>query len=301
MAVKDANRWHRPTLRSPPLVDMKDMYPWAGDRTDVEKSFNENNLEPLGGLPTKDKRPPRRRQTAQADGGMASDAGNRARDASVFERLKGMFTNPESYAGYVGMKAVPDLPGRGVPVNINLGSTNPGPAPMNDADFLQGGATIPSGQYRGPQSNAQMKFDQGNPVPFSGDWVSQAWNGMWNAFDQMLRGTVFGAQPGQTTTVPKMPPSVPMPEPNPMFHQMSMVDPAQAAVDQMMAMPHWPQPAAPPSFFGGGETPSVPDINPPIPEKKAAPAKPQKVEAKENTEAKRKSSPPTPTRNPRRA
>lgn len=261
MAAKGQSRWIRPTQKSPPLVDMKDMYPWAGDRTDVEKSFQENNLEPLGGLPTKDKRPPRRRQIAQADDGTASDAR----------------------------------------ININLGNTNPGPSPMNDADFLQGGATIPSGQYRGPQSNAQMKFDQGNPVPFSGDWVSQAWNGMWNAFDQMLRGTVFGAQPGQTTTVPKMPPSVPMPEPNPMFHQMSMVDPAQAAVDQMMAMPHWPQPAAPPSFFGGGETPSVPDINPPIPEKKAAPAKPQKVEAKENTEAKRKSSPPTPTRNPRRA
>lgn len=172
---------------------------------------------------------------------------------------------------------------------------------MNDADFLQGGATVPSGQYRGPQSNAQMKFDQGNPVPFSEDWVSQAWHGMWNAFDQMLRGTVFGAQPGQTTTIPKTPPSVPMPEPNPMFHQMSMTDPAQAAVDQMMAMPHWPQPAAPPSFFGGGETPSVPDINPPVPEKKTASAKPKKVEAKENTEAKRKSSPPTPTRNPRRA
>lgn len=157
------------------------------------------------------------------------------------------------------------------------------------------GETVPSGVDNRFNSNAGAKFDKGVPAPFSQDWASQGWHGMWNAFDQMLRGTVFGqGAPGGVSVQPKSV-GVPLPEPNPMFHMMPggaeqmitealqfpvMNDPIEAA----------PQPAR--------ETPSKRDLEPPLPERRSAP---KRVEKKENTQAKRKSSPPTPTRNPRRA
>lgn len=52
-----------------------------------------------------------------------SDVRSDADQVGLGERLKLMFSDPTAYAGYVGTKAVPDLPGQGVPVNINLGNT----------------------------------------------------------------------------------------------------------------------------------------------------------------------------------
>jgi hypothetical protein len=231
-----------------------------------------------------------------------SELGPRAFDTSATNRIKEMFTNPVSYAGYVGTKTNPNLPGRGVPVNINLGNTGNN----MDPNMLPGGATIPSAQPRATPSNAQMKFDQGVPAPFSPDFMEQGWHGMWNAINDLIRGVTFGGAGAQnTTTIPKPPMPLemepPMPSMNPMFHSMARADPAQAIVDDFQRMPYAMQPAAPPAFYGGGETPSVPDLEPPVPTKKSDADKPKKVEAKENTKAKRKSSPPVPSRNPRRA
>jgi len=50
-----------------------------------------------------------------------SDLGPKARNASVADRVKTMFSDPVAYAGYVGAKVAPDKPGKGVPVKIKLG------------------------------------------------------------------------------------------------------------------------------------------------------------------------------------
>jgi|GEM_PF-4346267 len=316
------------TRRSAPIIDVRKLDPFATQPSDIEKYFNENNLDPLGGLPTKDKPLPRRRRlVAEGPSETMSDAPPQAlrNDGSgnmvpftpeplplpkqkntaeppPVDMLDKAFLTVAKLADALGTKTNPNLPGRGVPVNINLGNTGNN----MDPNMLPGGATIPSAQPRATPSNAQMKFDQGVPAPFSPDFMEQGWHGMWNAINDLIRGVTFGGAGAQnTTTMPKPPMPLemepPMPSMNPMFHSMARADPAQAIVDESQRMPYAMVPAAPPAFYGGGETPSVPDLEPPVPTKKSDADKPKKVEAKDNTKAKRKSSPPVPSRNPRRA
>jgi hypothetical protein len=70
-----------------------------------------------------------------------SDLGPKARDASMVDRVKTMFSDPVGYAGYVGAKVAPDT-GGGVPVNIFIPPEAPAEAPpardTAEADPLAG-------------------------------------------------------------------------------------------------------------------------------------------------------------------
>lgn len=458
MAGKSADLRFRASLRSPPLVDMRDMYPWAGDRTDVEKSFQENDFEPLGGLNVPSKKPPKRKQIADAGTTMSdappvamkadangnlvpytpepfvplpkkvkntkplgqpdaidnaflaltklydnlgltnsteklfvdkvargnrdpitekdlgpddiknlrklvdtkraakpgpqgtigpqdyldagqdnvsllglfdydvddegniiardtydynlSDVGKNTHDVTAMQRLGAMISNPTGYANYVGTKAIPDLPGKGVPVNINLGNTMEPQMNMGtDATF--GAPPMAS------QSNAGIKVNQGEQP---GNVAL-----MLNSLLNMLTGTGYGRNPAATSNVSpefaappigqqlgggmemRAPMAPPMPTPNPLFH--AAPGGVEQQIAETMSMPHAMSVAAPPipAPLASFETPLAPDLNPPTPTKKTPPpSKPErpadkgKREAKkETTGAKRVASPPLPKRKSR--